>query len=280
MIHLGLTGWPLGHSLSPRLHAAALEAVGLEGDYQLFPIAPDDKQSLADLINNLRVANKLQGLNITIPHKQNCLLFLDQLSPAAGAIGAVNTIRSQDGQLVGENTDAPGFLADLTHFLGEERQPGRALVLGAGGSARAVVWALGQAGWQGMVAARRVEQAEALVSSLKRHSSGGAFEVAPMTPETLKRFRSGIQLIVNTTPLGMSPNIASSPWPSEIPFPPDAAVYDLVYNPRETLLVQRARAAGLRATTGLGMLVAQAALSFELWTGRVPPRDVMFEAVN
>lgn len=116
MIKLGLIGYPLGHSLSPKIQAAALKACGLEGDYSLFPIEPQDTQGLNDLLQQVR-AGEITGLNVTIPHKQNVIEFMDELTPTAKAIGAVNVIYSKENKLIGDNTDAPGFLADLKKFL-------------------------------------------------------------------------------------------------------------------------------------------------------------------
>src|SRR5215212_4703469 len=116
MIKFGLIGYPLGHSLSPKIHEAALKSCGLDGNYSLFPIQPDDNQALQDLLLCVR-NGKITGLNVTIPHKQNVIEFLDVLMPTAKAIGAVNTIYSREHKLIGENTDAPGFLSDLKRFL-------------------------------------------------------------------------------------------------------------------------------------------------------------------
>lgn len=268
MIHLGLIGHPLGHSLSPKIHAAALNACGLQGEYSLFPIAPDDMQSLSDLLTRVR-HGEIHGLNVTIPHKQNVIPLLDELTPTAQAIGAVNTISMHGNKLTGDNTDAAGFLADLQNFLTTgTRRHGvkKTLVLGAGGSARAVVYALVHDGWSVTLSARRIEQAQQLA-------------VHYQLPITTDLRLATFDLLINTTPLGMSPNIDVSPWPENLAFPKDAAVYDLVYNPRETKLVRDARAAGLSATTGLGMLIEQAALAFEIWTGRHPPREPLAAAV-
>ncbi|MDO9302105.1 MAG: hypothetical protein Q7T89_12010, partial [Anaerolineales bacterium] len=152
---LGLIGYPLGHSLSPKIHGAALKACGLEGNYSLFPIHPDDKQGLKDLLARVR-SGEITGLNVTIPHKQNVIDFMDELTPTAQTIGAVNTIYFRENQLIGDNTDAAGFLSDLKKFIGNrEWGIGRpAFVLGAGGSARAVVYALLNDGWQVTLAAR------------------------------------------------------------------------------------------------------------------------------
>ena len=276
MINLGLIGYPLGHSLSPRIHQAALDSCGLDGSYSLFPILPDDRQGLKDLLARVR-NGEITGLNVTIPHKQNVIEFLDELTPAANAIGAVNTIYWQGHKLVGENTDAPGFLSDLRSTLTTEtRMHGEveSLVLGAGGSARAVIYALLHDGWKVTVAARRMEQAEQLASFFTGHKLRITnFEFSNIDV-------SNITLIVNTTPVGMTPHTDQSPWPENLSFPAQAVIYDLVYNPRETRLVRAACAQGLRATTGLGMLVEQAALAFEIWTDHKPPRAILFDAVE
>jgi len=275
MVHLGLIGYPLRHSLSPEIHIAALKACGLEGDYSLFPVSPDDKQGLKSLLNRVRTG-EITGLNVTIPHKQNVIPLLDKLTPTAQAIGAVNTIYLRDDRLIGDNTDALGFSADLKKFLTTETQRHgdiNALVLGAGGSARAVVYALVNSGWNVTIAARRIEQAQELAASFTN------YELQITNYESFIHHPSTFNLIVNTTPLGMTPNADQSPWPENLPFP-NAAVYDLVYNPRETKLVHNARSQGLPATTGLGMLIEQAALAFELWTGCNPPRGVLWNAVE
>jgi len=277
-LRLGLIGYPLSHSLSPRLHAAALRSLGWKGEYRLYPIPPEDGQGLASLIERLRGA-ELHGLNVTIPHKQSVLPFVDRLSPAAARIGAVNTLCFRDGCLVGENTDAPGFLADRA--AGPCPQ-GDGLVLGAGGAARAVVQALLANGRRVVVAARRADtqQAAELVRDLAGEGETGALASVPLEAPALTPLLDGTGLIVNATPVGMFPDVDRSPWPEGLPFPPQAAVYDLVYNPRETFFARQAERAGLPARTGLGMLVEQARLSFEIWTGRLPGRDSLFCAVE
>jgi shikimate dehydrogenase len=290
MIHLGLIGYPLGHSLSPRIHSAALRACGLAGDYSLFPIQPDDKKSLQNLLTRV-CSGEITGLNVTIPHKQYVIPLLDILTESAEAIGAVNTIYLRNNRLIGDNTDAPGFLVDLRKFLTESPSPDRAgqsrsveegigvrkkqaLVLGAGGSARAIVYALLKDGWIVILAARRIEQAQQLAYSFANYELS-------ITDNNLSNIDlSHIALIVNATPVGMSPNTDRSPWPENLSFPRHAAIYDLVYNPRETKLMIDAQAQGLSAITGLGTLIEQAALAFELWTGKQVSREIMFPAVE
>ncbi|MCB9112152.1 MAG: shikimate dehydrogenase [Anaerolineales bacterium] len=278
--NLGLIGYPLGHSLSPKIHTAALKACRLQGDYSLFPIPPEDKQALQDLLIRVR-SGEIHGLNVTIPHKQNVIEFMDELTSTAQAIGAVNTIYMRGDKLIGDNTDAPGFLSDIKQFIGN-RESGigkSAIVLGAGGSARAVVYALANDGWNVTISARRIEQAQQLVDSV----AGYRLQVAGysnLQSSTFDIQLSTFNLIVNTTPLGMTPNTETSPLPDNTIFSKNTFVYDLVYNPRETKLVRDARAQGLNASTGLGMLIEQAALAFETWTGHNPPRDILYQAIE
>ncbi len=275
-LHLGLIGYPLGHSLSPKIHATALQSCGLEGHYSLFPVSPEDRQGLKDLLARVR-SGEIQGLNVTIPHKQAVMQFLDDLTPTARAIGAVNTVYLREAKLIGDNTDAPGFLADLKRFLENQKSSvvhrPSSLVLGSGGAARAVVYALLQDGWEVTIAALLMDQAQELAASYRDSKP----EIVNFELSNIEL--SNISLVVNTTPVGMTPDVDSSPWPANVPFP-RAAIYDVVYNPRETKLVKDACTQGLSAATGLGMLIAQAALSFEIWTGHKPPREVLLAAVD
>jgi shikimate dehydrogenase len=275
---LGLIGWPLTHSLSPQLHTAALAAAGLAGEYCLYPLAPlpEGQPALRDFLDGLR-RGALEGINVTIPYKQAVIPYLDQLTPAAAAIGAVNTILRRGETLVGDNTDAPGFLADLEQVLDvQSNAAGTAVVLGAGGAARAVVYALAQRGWQVHIAARRPDQAAALAAQMKQahRLSTGLLSAAGLCEHV------GADLLVNTTPVGMAPQDAATPWPPGLAFPAHARVYDLIYSPAETTLVRAARQAGLRASNGLGMLVEQAAEAFERWTGHPADRESMRQAVH
>ena len=276
---LGLIGYPLEHSLSPRLHQAALRATGLAGEYRLYPVAPvpQGTAGLVGLVARLR-SGEIGGLNVTIPHKQSILPLLDELTPAAEQVGAVNTLYLNDGRVTGDNTDVPGFWTDLKNQAGAAELNGgkahTALVLGAGGAARAVVFALTQAGWQVTLAARRENQASDLLKSLNKIG-----KVLPLEPAALATV-NGIDLLVNATPLGMFPQVAACPWPEELDLPSGAAVYDLVYNPLETRLLERARSAGLRAFSGLGMLVEQAALAFQCWTDLDAPRPALWHSLQ
>lgn len=276
---LGLLGYPLGHSLSPVLHQAALSAAGLVGEYRLYPIpsTSEGENEIAEMIRRLRTG-ELDGLNVTIPHKQLVMKHVDRLTSTARAVGAANTlVRDASGLLVGHNTDVPGFWRDVNKILGQ--RAGRALVLGAGGSARAVVYSLLQAGWRVVVIARRLEQSLELVRHFRGLSgSDELLGLSSFDPGSLLENSHDCALLVNTTPLGMHPKPEACPWPKKIPLPLGAAVYDLVYNPLETCLVKAAREQGLPSSNGSGMLAAQAALAFSIWTGFEPPFDIMDRA--
>jgi shikimate dehydrogenase len=276
--NLGLIGYPLGHSLSPSLHSAALEGVALQGRYDTYPITPsNDGKNLQAIMNMVR-EGEIQGLNVTIPHKQSVIPMLDQLTPVAKRVGAVNTVYCEDGLIIGDNTDVQGFLTDLKHCY--QGDPSTALILGAGGSAHAITTALLNDGWKISIAARRPEQVEALLAHIHQVDPSGAAQSdsIPYSLAALERCVRRCKLLVNSTPVGMYPHVDVSPWFEELLMPSELMVYDLVYNPAETAFVRFSRECGAKGATGLGMLVEQAALSFEAWTGVAPDRNTMFAA--
>ena len=282
MLSLGILGYPLSYSLSPRLHGSAMHSLGLNGEYRLYPVPPlpEGAAQLAELFGRLRLG-KIDGLNVTIPHKQAVLPYLDGLTETARAIGAVNTIFQQEGRWIGDNTDAPGFLSDLRRVLPSRTAGAQALVLGAGGAARAVVYSLLTDGWQVTVAARRLEQAQSLAASLLPAGEGRA-SARPILLDVaaFQNLPAGIELIVNASSAGMLPEVESSPWPDGASLAEGAFVYDLVYKPPETTLMRQAQAAGLPAANGLGMLVEQAALALERWSGLSVPRQAMWQVIQ
>lgn len=270
----GLIGYPLGHSLSPQIHQAALQASHCAGEYTLYPVPPTPAgvSQLHTLLNALRSAH-LDGLNVTIPHKQTVLRLADSLTPAAQSIGAVNLLYCNNGSIVGENSDAAGFWTDFSrHYPKYLPNPGHVLVLGAGGSARAVVYALESRGWQVSVAARRLEQAQDLCIF------GASVTALPLDSAALNALQD-ICAVINTTPVGMHPYPEGTPLPAGTNLPRNAFCYDLVYNPTPTLLIQNALALGMPAVNGIGMLIEQAAISFSRWTGLTAPTDAMRAAV-
>ena len=270
--NLGLIGFPLSHSKSPELHKGFLAKCGLKGEYNLYSIPPHDMDALSELLDRVR-GGEINGLNVTIPHKQNVIPLLDTLSDTAQAIGAVNTIVFKGGNLIGENTDAPGFWKDLQNLRPDwfPKPVRSALILGAGGAARAVVYALLNAGWQVTLATREadISQAETLITDYTTRNVQYQSYISniELQTSTLYSLIPTLSLIVNTTPVGMSSHLQGSPYPKDLPFPPNAVLYDLIYNPSKTQLMQDAEKAALSVRGGIGMLESQAMLSFQIWTG-------------
>lgn len=264
---VGLLGWPVTHSVSPAMHNAAFRALGLDWRYDLLPVPPD---RFAEEVTRLLAAG-YRGFNVTIPHKGAALALpqVNTVTAAARAIGAVNTLVVQpDGSLHADNTDWQGF-ADDVRAHGVTVAGGNCLVLGTGGSARAVVYALTHLG------AARI----ALIS--RAGADGRALAGWPVAGYSdLTALAPAADLIVNCTPAGMSPRVDESPWPEGVPFPSRAVLYDLIYNPPVTRLMRQAEEAGARALGGLGMLVRQGALSFAQWVGIAPPLAIMAEAAQ
>jgi shikimate dehydrogenase len=271
---VGLIGWPVSHTFSPAMHNAALQALRLNWIYIPLPVPP--KQVGAALAG--LPALGFRGVNVTVPHKQSVMPLLEEISPAATAIGAVNTIyvNQEDGRLTGYNTDWRGFLADL-QALNLTVNGRDCLVLGAGGSARGIIYALNQVGARVILLARRIKQVQELATDLGEGSVQGAHSLAKLDEVASKLDKP---LIINTTPLGMSPAVEGSPWPEKVPFPPGAFVYDLVYNPRQTQLMRQALANGCPTSNGLGMLLRQGAASLALWSGLQPDLAVMESALE
>jgi shikimate dehydrogenase len=276
---VGLIGWPVAHSFSPAMHNAAAAALGLNMVYVPLPVRPQDLPAAVQGLPRLGFS----GVNVTVPHKQRVMPFLDSIEEGARLIGAVNTMvinrdpAKERGawQLAGTNTDWLGFLADLDALQIAVKQRD-CLVLGAGGSARAVVYALAQAKGDIHLLARRTGQAEQLAADF---SSVAEVKVDNLAALAARAAQLEAPLIINCTPLGMTPDSGRSVWPDALPLPDGATVYDLVYNPLNTRLMGQAEAAGCQASNGLGMLVQQGALAFELWTGKKPDVAVMEAAL-
>ncbi|VFU09916.1 shikimate dehydrogenase [Methylocella tundrae] len=253
-----VVGWPIAHSRSPIIHGFWLKQFGIQGSYEAIAVAPPD---FSDFMRDLPV-NGFVGGNVTLPHKQKAFERVDRATATAAKLEAVNTLWLQDGALYGDNTDVEGFLAALDQDApGWDAASGDAVVLGAGGAARAVVYGLLRRSRRVILANRTRERAEALAT----HFSAGV-EVVDWArlPSSLE----GAGLLVNTTSLGMK---GQPPLEIELGgLPGDAVVNDIVYFPLETALIRRAQARGLRTVSGIGMLLHQAAPGFERWFGTRP----------
>ena len=254
----GLLGKPISHSVSPAMHNAAFRALSLDAVY--LPLAAADFADFTQFAN----AVQLSGASVTAPFKVDAFENADECDPVSRRIQSVNTLRNEGSRWLGCNTDVAGFLSPLQSAM---RLPGaRATVLGAGGAARSVSVALASAGVRVTIAARRLEQATSVASLT------GA-DVSPWPPDS-----ASWDLLVNATPVGTQPNVNVSPLPGDYPFRSGTTVYDLVYNPPYTRLLEDADRARCRIIGGLDMLVGQAQAQFEWWTGRRPGHRVMREA--
>lgn len=264
-------GDPISQSKSPAIHTFWLKELGIEADYRTAHV---QTTGLADYFAARRLDPAWRGCNITMPHKQAALRFLDAIDPQAALIGAVNTVvRNADGGLTGYNTDAPGFLEPLLPRLAEPHLYRMARILGAGGAARAIVAALAGAGFTLVLAARDLAKAQALLDELAPRGEHHAVSLAHFADPTDFAFddRSHLfDLVVNASPLGM----AGQP-PLVLDFshvPPGSVIYDIVTNPLETPLLVGARARGFETIDGLAMLIGQAAVAFEKFFGQPAPR--------
>lgn len=269
---LGIIGHPVAHSLSPVFQSAALRQCGFDATYDYWDTPPAE---LPARIASLRDDGVL-GANITIPHKQAALPLLDEVGGLSAAIGAVNTVVNRDGRLYGFNTDGPGFVRSLRSEIAFDPAGKSVLLLGAGGAARGIAFALLEAGVARLaIANRSANRAAALVTDLV--ANGGSRVSVADYPASV----SGYDCIVNTTSVGMHGTGTESESPCSFAGASVGAVaVDIVYAPAETTFLREAAAAGLRVLGGLPMLIYQGALSFELWTGVAAPVDAMFEAVR
>ncbi len=270
---IGVFGYPIKHTASPAMHNAAFEALGLDYVYLPFEVRPQRLEEAAKALISLNIV----GVNVTIPHKETVCPHLDEISREAELIGAVNTIAVRSERLIGYNTDGQGFIASLKEDGGETVQGKTLLVLGAGGAARAVAI---QAALEGAgrisITDMLEERAEKVASHIEKNIPSCKVGVVPRdkVQSTLK----DADFLINATPVGMKPEdplIIDPDW-----LFPHLLVFDLVYNQGETRLMKAAREKGCRVVGGLGMLAHQGAISFQLWTGRKAPLEVMRGALE
>jgi len=268
----GIIGDPVEHTISPAIHNAAFEKMGLDYLYVPFRV---EKDELGKAMQGMKALN-MRGLNVTIPHKVAVIPFLDELDPLAEKIGAVNTIVNDNGVLRGYNTDAAGFLQALLE-KGIEPKGKNVVVLGAGGASRAISFILAERGANPVILNRLLEMdwAEELANRLSEvfRKEVKALE---LNKENLAKVIEKAHILVNATSVGMSPNIDETPVASHL-LKSELIVFDIVYNPFKTRLLREAEMIGAETISGLDMLVWQGALAFEKWTGLKAPVDIMMK---
>ena len=268
----GIIGDPIAHSMSPAIHNAAFDKLGLNYLYVPFRVK---REELDKAIAGVRALN-IRGLNVTIPHKVTVIPFLDELDPLAQKIGAVNTIVNDDGVLTGYNTDATGFLQTLLE-RGVEPRGKNMVILGAGGASRAISFILAERGAHLVILNRLLELdwAEELASRISQVFKKEV-KALELNRQNLAKVLAKADILVNATSVGMSPNIDETPVSPDL-LRPSLTVFDIVYNPIKTRLLREAEAAGAKTISGVDMLVWQGALGFELWTGAKAPVKLMRE---
>jgi shikimate dehydrogenase len=271
--NLGVIGWPIAHSLSPVMQNAAIAAAGIDYNYTALPVEPE---KLAAGVQGLRALH-YRGFNVTIPHKGAVMPLLDEIDKAAQVIGAVNTVVNDNGHLTGYNTDCMGFMGALEsrHI---KLQAEMAVLLGAGGAARAVIWGLLQAGVREVVlGVRNPAKAQKMADDFAAY---GTVTICHWEQADFTAKLHECALLVNTTPLGMTPNVDACPPVDWSNVNPEAFVYDIIYTPAETRFLREAREHGHAVVNGEEMLAGQGAEALKLWTGIEPDIKKMQEALR
>jgi shikimate dehydrogenase len=267
-----LIGHPVAHSLSAAMQQAAFDHLGIDATYELWDRAPAE---LADAIAELRTDDFL-GANVTIPHKERVVPVVDRQTEEAHATGAVNTLTKEGRKLVGHNTDVAGFKVALDKLVGRQKMPRQAVVLGAGGGARAVVYGLIREGFQRVVVFNRhLHRGEQLVKHFGRSAAHMDLRAMPWHESIIEAELTKAKVLVNATSIGLGDD--SSPLPAEI-LTPELLVLDLIY--KRTQLLRDAAAAGCQTSDGELMLLHQGGAAFTLWTGQPAPLEVMDEALR
>ena len=270
-----LIGHPVAHSLSGPMLQAAFDERGIDARHEMLDVTVPQ---LPGAIEELRGPDFL-GAQVTIPHKERVVPLVDRMTEEAHATGAVNTITKEGKRLIGHNTDVPGFRAGLDHLVGRQKMPRQAVVLGAGGGARAVVFGLITEGFQRVIVFNRhLHRAEGMVKHFGRSASHMELRARPWHESIIESELAKTRVLINATSIGLHAD--ESPIPAEI-IPPGLLVMDLIYNPAQTRFLREAKAAGAEATeNGLVMLLQQGTAQFELWTGQPPPVDLMRERLE
>jgi shikimate dehydrogenase len=262
-----LIGHPVAHSLSGAMQQAAFDDQGIDATYELWDRPPI---GLAEAVRELRT-DRFLGANVTIPHKERMVPLVDRLTDEAHVTGAVNTITKEGKRLVGHNTDVPGFRVALDRLVGKQKMPRTAVVLGAGGGARAVVYGLITEGFQRIVVFNRhLHRAEGLVKHFGRSAAHMELRAMPWHESIIESELAKAKVVINATSIGLSGD--ETPIPGDL-IPPEVLVLDLIYN--RTRFLREAEAAGATVLDGEVMLLHQGAAAFTLWTGKPAPLELM-----
>lgn len=276
---LGIIGYPLGHSLSPVIHQAALDYYSLDMRFMTWEIVPS---LLGEFFDGMRTSELgIRGCSVTVPHKELIAPYMDEVSSGSHRAAAINTILNNQGWLTGYNTDGAGFLRALQEETNFSPANKNVLILGAGGAARGVAMTLAAEGAGSFtVANRTVDRAKRLAKDLKKQC-GKDIRAITLESSEMSDIAQGSDLIVQCTTVGMLYGADEAKTLLQAQdIPPNALVYDLVYNPASTTLMSEANKAGAQTLGGLSMLIYQGAIAFELWTGKVAPIEVMFKAAR
>jgi shikimate dehydrogenase len=267
----GVIGDPIEHSLSPIMHNAAFEASGLDFVYVAFKVKPS---CVAEAVNGMRALN-IRGLNVTMPHKKTVMKNLDRVDLSAQIIDSVNTILNKENLLFGFNTDGVGAVKALKEN-GVPLKGSKVLLLGAGGAARAIAYAMAKEGDELTVLNRTVKDAQALAKLVEKTASKRIVS-GSLSLEDIDSNLQDSDILINATSVGMKPHPDQTPVPIEL-LRKNLAVMDIVYNPLETKLAKDAKTLGAKVVSGVEMLIYQGAASFEIWTGKSAPVEVMRKA--
>ena len=267
----GVIGDPIEHTLSPIMHNAAFNALKLDYTFLAFKVKPAE---LENAVNGMRALN-IRGLNVTMPHKSTVLSYLDRTDLSAQIVNSVNTVLNKESKLFGFNTDGVGALKALREN-GVELKGRKVLLLGAGGAARAIAYAMAKESDELAVLNRTVKQAQALAKLLEK-TANKKIGTGALSPREIQQNLQDSDILINATSIGMKPKADESLVAPKL-LRPDLAVMDIVYSPIETKLAKDAKAAGAKVVSGVEMLIYQGAASFEIWTGKSAPVEVMRQA--
>jgi shikimate dehydrogenase len=268
----GVIGDPIEHSLSPIMHNAAFQALQLDYVFLAFKVKPAEVENA---VNGMRALN-IRGLNVTMPHKSTVMNYLDRTDLSAQIVNSVNTILNKESKLFGFNTDGIGALKALKEN-GVEPKGRKVLLLGAGGAARAIAYTMAKEADELAVLNRTMKEAQALAKLLEK-AANKKIVAGSLSPVEIQHNLQDSDILINATSIGMKPKADESLVAPKL-LRPDLSVMDIVYNPIETKLAKDAKAAGAKVISGVEMLIYQGAASFELWTGKSAPVEVMRQAV-